>query len=65
MDKSEVVIVGCGHAGAQVAIALRKNGFSGSITMIGREPDLPYERPPLSKDYLAREKPFDRLLIRP
>lgn len=65
MDRSEVVIVGCGHAGAQAAIALRKNGFSGSITMIGREPELPYERPPLSKDYLAREKPFDRLLIRP
>jgi 3-phenylpropionate/trans-cinnamate dioxygenase ferredoxin reductase subunit len=40
-------------------------GFEGSVLMIGREPEPPYERPPLSKDYLAREKTFDRLYIRP
>lgn len=61
----DVAIVGAGHAGAQAAIALRQQGFSGSIALIGDEPDPPYERPPLSKDYLAREKPFDRILIRP
>lgn len=61
----DVAIVGAGHGGAQVAIALRAQGFTGSIGLIGDEPDAPYERPPLSKEYLAGEKPFERLLIRP
>ena len=61
----DVVIVGAGHAGAQAAIALRQSGFAGTIAVIGREDQAPYERPPLSKDYLARDKPFERLLIRP
>lgn len=65
MQQADVVIVGAGHGGAQVALALRTNGFTGSILMIGREPEPPYERPPLSKEYLAREKEFDRLYIRP
>ena len=63
--QADVVIVGAGHAGAACAIALRHGKFEGSITVIGAEPELPYERPPLSKDYLAGEKPFERLLIRP
>jgi 3-phenylpropionate/trans-cinnamate dioxygenase ferredoxin reductase subunit len=62
---SDVVIVGTGHGGAQAAISLRQHGFEGSILMIGRDSEPPYERPPLSKDYLAGEKPFERLLIRP
>ena len=61
----EVVIVGTGHGGAQAAIALRQNGFTGSIAMIGTDPHPPYERPPLSKDYLAGDRPFERILIRP
>lgn len=61
----DVVIVGAGHGGAQVAISLRQNKFAGTIAMIGDEPELPYERPPLSKEYLSGEKGFDRLLIRP
>jgi 3-phenylpropionate/trans-cinnamate dioxygenase ferredoxin reductase subunit len=65
MEKADVVIVGAGHGGAQCAIALRQNGFEGRIMMIGREPEPPYERPPLSKEYFAREKTFDRLYIRP
>ncbi|HET9629346.1 MAG TPA: FAD-dependent oxidoreductase [Novosphingobium sp.] len=65
MSGADVVIVGAGHAGAQAAIALRQNGFSGTVTMIGRESEPPYERPPLSKEYFAREKTFDRLYIRP
>ncbi|MET0589293.1 MAG: FAD-dependent oxidoreductase [Novosphingobium sp.] len=65
MMHADVVIVGAGHGGAQCAIALRQNGFTGSIAMIGREPEPPYERPPLSKEYFAREKTFDRLYIRP
>ncbi|MEP7222498.1 MAG: FAD-dependent oxidoreductase [Novosphingobium sp.] len=65
MSGADVVIVGGGHGGAQCAIALRQNGFTGSVTMIGRETEIPYERPPLSKEYLARDKTFDRLYLRP
>ncbi len=64
-DSFDAVIVGSGHAGAQCAIALRQAGFAGSIAMIGEEPDPPYERPPLSKDYLAGDKAFERILLRP
>ena len=62
---ADVVIVGAGHGGAQAGIALRQNGFAGTIMVVGREPELPYERPPLSKEYLARDKTFDRIMIRP
>ena len=65
MDQADVVIVGAGHGGAQAAIALRQNGFAGSILLIGREPEIPYERPPLSKEYLARKKTFERICLRP
>ena len=65
MSAADIVIVGTGHGGAQAAIALRQHGFAGSILMIGRDTEPPYERPPLSKDYLAGEKPFERMLIRP
>ncbi|KLD79005.1 NAD(P)/FAD-dependent oxidoreductase [Xanthomonas hyacinthi] len=61
----DVLIVGAGHGGAQAAIALRQRKFAGTIAMVGEEPHLPYERPPLSKEYLAGDKPFERLLIRP
>ncbi|MBX3593271.1 FAD-dependent oxidoreductase [Sphingomonas sp.] len=61
----DVLIVGAGHGGAQAAIALRQAKVDGTIGMVGDEPELPYERPPLSKEYLAGEKGFDRLLIRP
>ncbi|GGE02860.1 pyridine nucleotide-disulfide oxidoreductase [Tsuneonella deserti] len=64
-QRADIVIVGSGHGGAQAAIALRQQGFEGSIMMIGRDRSPPYERPPLSKEYLAREKPFERILIRP
>ena len=65
MEQADVVIVGAGHGGAQAGIALRQNGFEGRILVIGREPEIPYERPPLSKEYLARDKTFDRICIRP
>jgi 3-phenylpropionate/trans-cinnamate dioxygenase ferredoxin reductase component len=63
-DRFDVLIVGAGHGGAQAAIALRQAKFEGSIGVVGAEPELPYERPPLSKDYLAGEKTFERILIR-
>ncbi|WP_425231183.1 NAD(P)/FAD-dependent oxidoreductase [Sphingomonas sp.] len=65
MSSYDVVIAGAGHGGAQVAIALRQAGFPGSVALIGDEPELPYERPPLSKEYLAGDKAFERILIRP
>ena len=65
MQHFDVVIVGGGHGGAQAAIALRTQGFAGSIAIVGREAEPPYERPPLSKEYLAQEKPFERLYLRP
>ncbi|ASV84883.1 ferredoxin--NAD(P)(+) reductase fdr [Ochrobactrum quorumnocens] len=64
-DRYDIVIVGSGHAGAQAAIALRQRQFSGSIAIVGEDRELPYERPPLSKAYLAKEKPFEQLLLRP
>jgi len=62
---SDVLIVGAGHGGAQAAIALRQMGFSGSLTIVGEEPEVPYERPPLSKEYFSGDKTFDRIRIRP
>ena len=65
MQQFEVIIVGAGHGGAQAAVQLRQMGFAGSIAVIGDEPELPYERPPLSKDFLSGDKAFARMLIRP
>ena len=63
--KFDVVIVGGGHGGAQVAVQLRTQKFEGSIAIIGEEAELPYERPPLSKEYFAGEKEFERIQLRP
>src|ERR1700733_3668976 len=65
MDNVDVLVVGAGHGGAQAAIALRQRKFDGSILVVGEEPELPYERPPLSKEYFSQEKPFEQMLIRP
>ena len=61
----DIVIVGAGHGGAQAALALRQQKFEGSVAIVGDEPEPPYERPPLSKEYLAGDKPWERLLLRP
>jgi len=61
----DVLIVGAGHGGAQAAISLRQNKFEGTIAVVGEEPEHPYERPPLSKEYFSGEKSFDRIMIRP
>tara|TARA_B100001971_G_C18071740_1_gene473461 strand:+ start:612 stop:872 length:261 start_codon:yes stop_codon:yes gene_type:complete len=53
--KNDVVIIGAGHAGGMTAISLRQRRFTGSITMIGEENFLPYQRPALSKGFLVGE----------
>jgi 3-phenylpropionate/trans-cinnamate dioxygenase ferredoxin reductase subunit len=60
-----VIIIGAGQAGGETAQRLRQGGFTGDITLIGEEPAAPYQRPPLSKKYLAGELSMDRLLLRP
>jgi 3-phenylpropionate/trans-cinnamate dioxygenase ferredoxin reductase subunit len=61
---ADVVIVGAGHAGGEVASRLRQNGFAGSIALLGTESYPPYHRPPLSKTFLAGDVSADQLLIR-
>jgi 3-phenylpropionate/trans-cinnamate dioxygenase ferredoxin reductase subunit len=60
-----VVIVGAGQAASQLVTSLRSEGFAGAITMIGEEPYIPYQRPPLSKAFLAGELARERLFIKP
>jgi 3-phenylpropionate/trans-cinnamate dioxygenase ferredoxin reductase subunit len=61
---ADVVIIGAGHAGGEVASRLRQGGFTGSIALLGTEPHPPYHRPPLSKGFLAGQASVDQLLIR-
>lgn len=63
MAEAPVIIAGTGQAGLQAAASLRQEGFTGGIVMIGDEPGLPYQRPPLSKGYLKDGK-ADRLLLK-
>lgn len=62
---NRVIIIGAGQAGGETAQRLRQGGFAGEITLIGDEPQAPYQRPPLSKAYLKGELSMDRLLLRP
>lgn len=65
MPLNSVVIAGAGHAGVQVALSLRQEGYAGSITLINDEPGLPYQRPPLSKAYLLGKIDANALVFRP
>ena len=58
-----IIIAGSGQAGFQTAASLRQDGFEGEIVIVGEEPGLPYQRPPLSKGYIKDPNP-DRLLFR-
>ena len=60
-----IVIVGAGLAGARAAEGLRKAGYDGSIALLGAEPERPYLRPPLSKDYLRGDTPRDKVYVHP
>lgn len=62
---AHLVIVGGGQAAAQTVQSLRQQNFSGAITLIGDEPHPPYQRPPLSKKFLAGELTRERLWLRP
>ncbi|WP_026096836.1 NAD(P)/FAD-dependent oxidoreductase [Ideonella sp. B508-1] len=65
MSSSHVlVVVGAGHAGAELAVQAREAGWDGRIVLVGEEPALPYHRPPLSKAYLAGVATEDALLLR-
>jgi 3-phenylpropionate/trans-cinnamate dioxygenase ferredoxin reductase subunit len=61
---STILIIGGGQAGAQAIDTLRREGFRGRLVLIGDEPELPYQRPPLSKKYLSGEMAADRLPFR-
>jgi 3-phenylpropionate/trans-cinnamate dioxygenase ferredoxin reductase component len=61
----QIVIVGAGQAADQAVHTLRRKGFTGKLTLVGDEPWLPYQRPPLSKKYLAGAMERDRLVLRP
>jgi 3-phenylpropionate/trans-cinnamate dioxygenase ferredoxin reductase subunit len=63
-DLRKIVVVGAGQAAAQFVEALRRRGHGGAIAVFGDEPWLPYQRPPLSKKYLAGVLPVDRLQLR-
>lgn len=62
---NKIVIVGAGQAATQAATSLRAGGYTGSLTMIGDESALPYQRPPLSKAYLSGTMSVERLTLRP
>jgi 3-phenylpropionate/trans-cinnamate dioxygenase ferredoxin reductase subunit len=65
MTTPRIVIVGAALAGARAATALREDGFDGPVLLIGAEPLLPYNRPPLSKGYLRGEDRFEDLMVKP
>ena len=65
MIPRRVVVVGASLAGGTAVAALREDGFDGEVMLIGEEPHSPYERPPLSKEYLRGEQPFEEGLVRP
>ena len=62
-EKPTHVIVGASLAGAKAAEALREEGFEGRIVLIGAEPDRPYERPPLSKEFIRGQSPREKAFV--
>jgi 3-phenylpropionate/trans-cinnamate dioxygenase ferredoxin reductase component len=64
-DRPRFVVVGASLTGATTVAALREEGFDGELVLVGSEDHPPYERPPLSKEYLRGEQPFEEALVRP
>ena len=65
MKQAGVIIVGMGQGGFQVAASLRDEGYEGLVTLIGEEPGLPYQRPPLSKAFLSGTAGSQQIDFRP
>ena len=65
MLDERIIVVGAGHAAGAFADALRKEGYGGEIMLVGQEAHAPYQRPPLSKAYLAGDMDAQRLSLRP
>src|SRR6266850_1292750 len=63
--RSTIAIVGASLTGQSAAATLREEGFDGRVVLVGAEPQLPYDRPPLSKNYLRGGMPFEKTLLRP
>lgn len=64
MSANSIIVVGAGHAGVQAAASLREEGFAGAITLLSDEPELPYQRPPLSKAFLKGQMDLAGLPLR-
>lgn len=62
---AHIIVIGAGQAGASLTAKLRSLGYEGDVTLIGEEPALPYQRPPLSKGYLLGDMNRERLFLRP
>lgn len=60
-----IVVIGAGHAGVEFAVALRHKGYSGSIDLVSDEDEVPYQRPPLSKEYIKRGGQMAALVLKP
>jgi len=65
MSDERCIVVGASHAGTTLALQLRREGWEGPITLVSAESELPYHRPPLSKDYLVGKKELDGVRLRP
>ncbi|MCP3715298.1 NAD(P)/FAD-dependent oxidoreductase [Paraburkholderia sp. CNPSo 3281] len=63
--ENTALIVGAGHAAGECATAIREQGWTGRIVMVGEEPHLPYQRPPLSKAFLSGESTAEQLYLKP
>src|ERR1700758_4796298 len=64
-EPESIVIVGAGLAGGNAAVTLRDEGYRGRLVVVGREPGIPFGRPPLSKTYLRGEETLDGWYVRP
>ncbi len=63
MSEQTFIIVGASLAGAKAAEELRSSGFDGRLLLFGAEPERPYERPPLTKDYLRGDSPREKVYV--
>ena len=59
-----IVVVGASLAGGTAAVTLRDEGYDGRLVLVGEEPELPYERPPLSKEFLRGDRELDSFVVR-